>query len=227
MPRKKDLKKLVRARMEKTGESYAAARAVLVSQDRAASSYAAPREEWPALAGSSDRAARKATGRTWAEWVDVLDAVEAFRWSHREIARHIVEASDDVSEWWAQTLTVGYERIRGLRGVGQRRGGSWDANKSRTYPVPVSTLYRTVRDARLRGRWLPEGVARVRTATVDRSVRMDWDDGTRVNFTFTAKGPQKSTLSLQHMGLADADAIQTWKGFWQERLDTLRDVLTG
>ena len=46
-----------------------------------------------------------------------------------------------VPGWWAQTVTVGYERIKGLRAVGQRRDGTFEANKSRTFAVPLARLY--------------------------------------------------------------------------------------
>ena len=52
--------------------------------------------------------------------------------------------------WWAQAVTVCYERIKGLRAVGQRRDGSFEANKSRTFSVPLVRLYRAFHDARTR-----------------------------------------------------------------------------
>src|SRR5690606_32505275 len=135
MTRYKDQKRLVRDRMEKTGESYTAARSVIVSRKAKkddAATYAAPRGEWPALAGMSDEKVKASTGRTWAQWVDVLDKAKAHEWPHKDIAKFIAEQYPSVSGWWCQTVTVGYERIRGLREVNQRRDGDYDANKSRT-----------------------------------------------------------------------------------------------
>jgi hypothetical protein len=227
MPSNKDLKRLVRARMRKTGESYTAARAVVVARERPGSrepKSAAPRRDWPALAGTSDAAVRAKTGRTWAGWVEALDAAGAHAWSHRDIARHL-GAEHGVGPWWCQAVTVGYERIRGLRDVGQRPGGAYEANKSRTFAVGVSTLYGMFRDARRRKRWLPEGLKRVRTATADRSMRLDWDDGTQVNLFFTAKGAAKSAVAVQHAKLSAKADVERRKAFWSERLDALRDAL--
>lgn len=227
MPRNKDLKKLIRVRMEKTGESYTTARAVLVTRGLDASPYAAPRTEWPTLAGASDAAVEKATGRTWSDWIAVLDAADAWERSHADIARHIAETHPDVGGWWAQTVTVGYERIRGLRDVGQRRGGSYDANKSRTFPVDVSTLFGMFADPARRAAWLPEseGVERVRTAAENKSMRCDWHDGTRVHLYFTAKGPVKSSVSVQHGKLATKDDVETAKALWHSHLDALSAAL--
>ncbi len=231
MPTQKDFKRLVRARMQKTGESYTAARAALLAKASSPPSKSnvpkavVPQARWAQLAGMSDAAVQAKTDRTWAQWVATLDAAEAWRWTHRDIAKHVGATYAEVSPWWAQTITVGYERIRGLRDVGQRRGGSYDANKSRTYPVDVSTLYRMFADARRRRRWLTEGFVKIRTSRVDTSMRVDWDDDTRVMLTFVAKGPNKSTVSIQHRGLADKAAATQAKAAWQGRLDTLRAML--
>lgn len=130
-----------------------------------------------------------------------------------------------MSAWWAQAVTVGYERIRGLREAGQRRGGTYEASKSRTFGVDVSTLYQMCKDARRRRRWLPEGVKKVRTSVEDKSMRLDWDDDTQVNLFFTAKGPAKSTVSVQHGKLSKKADVEKAKAFWDERLNALRDAL--
>ena len=114
MPKQKDLKRVVRARMQKTGESYTTARLQLVRKKE-------PEPNYAELAGMSDAAVKKATGRDWREWVAILDAEKSAEKPHRDIARYV--ASLGTPDWWSQTVTVGYERIRGLRAIGQRRGG--------------------------------------------------------------------------------------------------------
>ncbi len=227
MPTQKDFKRIVRARMEKTGESYTAARSALLTKaaSAAAPKPAAPKSRWPELAGMSDAAVRTKTGRTWAQWVTTLDKERAWEWSHRDIATHLVEHHQGVSFWWGQTITVGYERIRGLRDVGQRRGGTYDANKTRTFAVDLETLYRMFADARRRRRWLSEGLTKIRTSRVNTSMRLDWDDGTRVMLHFTGKGPTKSSVSIQHSMLPDKASAEAAKAAWHERLNNLRDVL--
>ena len=226
MPQQKDFKRLVRTRMEKTGESYTAARAALLAKsDPKPPKASAPEARWAELAGMSDDAVNAKTGRTWAQWVNALDDAGAWTWTHRDIAKHVNATYDEVSAWWAQTVTVGYERIRGLREVGQRRGGSFDANKSRTYAVDVSTLYRMFSDARRRKRWLGDGLVKIRTSKVDTSMRLDWDGGTRVSLTFLEKGPGKSSVQVQHSLLKSKSDADATKQAWHARLDALRDAL--
>jgi hypothetical protein len=147
MPSDKDFKRLVRARMKKTGESYTAARAHFASPpgsrrvDPPAKPAAPAPIDFAKLAGMSDEAIKANTGCPWARWVAALDHHKAYTWTHREIA-DFVHTKYKVPDWWTQTVTVGYERIKGLRAIGQRRDGSYEATKSKTFAAPVSRLYR-------------------------------------------------------------------------------------
>ena len=241
MPKQKDLKRLVRSRMQKTGESYTTARAHLVdkrsqrapAKSRALETRVAVTQEVAAerkvadfakLAGMSDVTIHAKTGRTWKEWVRVLDAIGATKMAHRDIARHVNEVLE-VEGWWSQAVTVGYERIRGLRDIGQRRGGSYEANKSKTFPVDVARLFDAISTASGRKRWLPDEKILVRKATAGKSVRMTWGDGTSVEVWLTAKGPDKSQAAVQHRKLATRAEAEKRKKYWGERLDVLAQVL--
>jgi len=227
MPVQKDLKRLIRARMHKTGEAYTTARRQLLSRKTspspapAASAAATPTPaDYPRLAGMSDSAVKAKTGCTWERWVYALDRVGAAAWSHREIAEH-VRKSYRLTGWWSQTVTVGYERIKGLRAIGQRRDGGFEANKSRTVPLPVGRLYRAFRDARLRNQWLPHVAPTVRTATKDKSLRLTWPDQTRVEIYFWSRGRAKAQVQVQHRGLPDKAAAERARAFWHDRLREL------
>jgi hypothetical protein len=254
MPTQKDFKRLVRRRMQKTGESYTAARARLLSRKNGSSSGLAsikaravakpvvsPRErvasrstesreatastDYSRLAGMSDGAIKTGSGRDWQRWVKALDSVDAHTWPHRKIAAYVHETFD-VPSWWTQAVTVGYERIRGLREIGQRRGGSYEATKSKTFAVPIGALYDAFTVARTRGLWLPGVKLTVRKATRDKSVRITWEDATSVEVGLTAKGAAKSSASIQHTKLPDKESAARMKAFWSERLDALAKVLT-
>ncbi len=218
MPKQKDLKRLVRGRMEKTGESYTVARAQLVAKLPTLPADPA------ALAGMSDDAVAAKTGKTWRQWVRVLDRAQAASMPHREIAQHVHD-NFEVSGWWAQMVTVGYERLRGLRDPGQRRGGSYDVNKSKTVGVPIETLYRAFSEKRRRLRWLDNDALEIRTSTRNKSMRMSWGDGTQVNAYFTAKGDSKSQVAVQHSKLASKSAADETRAQWGERLGALAELL--
>ena len=225
MPANKDFKRLVRGRMQKTGEAYTTARAHLLKQKPATATVAAPAAvDYAKLAGRSDAILKERTGCTWERWVKALDYAQAYTWTHREIAKHVHEKYK-VPGWWAQTVTVGYERIKGLRAVGQRRDGSFEASKSRTFAVPLVRLYRAFHDARTRARWLPGVDLTVRTATRGKSMRITWPDRTSVAVGFSSRGEGKSQVAVQHEKLADRAAAARMKQYWAERLDALKQVL--
>jgi hypothetical protein len=237
MPVDKDFKRLVRGRMRKTGESYTAARAQLRKQKSpsdslpaAPSKAARPAEpaaaaDYVRLAGRSDAILKERTGCTWERWVKALDRAGAHEWPHPKIAKYVHEKYK-ITGWWAQTVTVGYERIKGLRAVGQRRDGSFEAHKSRTYPVSLARLYAAWDDPRLRARWLPGTALTVRTATPEKSMRITWPDRTSVEVGFLKQGPAKSQVALSHAKLPDRETVARMKAYWGERLDALGQVLS-
>ena len=240
MPINRDFKKLVRARMAKTGESYTAARAQLLRKPaphvRAELAVAAPvgatpppaaarttTPDYAKLAGMSDASIEKRTGCTWEKWVWALDHVKAYEWSHRAITDY-VNKMYKTGDWWTQAVAVGYERIKGLRAIGQRRGGVYEANKSKTIAAPASTVYRAFADSRVRRKWLPGVNVTIRRSTPGKSVRMTWDDDTSVEVWLTPKGTKTAT-AVTHTKLAGKDDAETRKRYWDDKLKALASIL--
>ena len=209
MTRQRSFKRLVRARMEKTGESYTAARATLL---------AAAEPEAPAFP-TSDNAIRERTGRGWEEWFDLLDDWGAAGRSHREIARWVAgQQGIDPLAWNAQAVTLSYERARGGRAVGERADG-FAITASKTVAVPVERLFDAFADG-------PARELHERTATRPRSARFDGSDGeSRVNVTFDSKADAKSTVTVEHARLAGAEQAEASKQWWRERLSALKAQL--
>lgn len=222
MTERKSFKRRVRDRMAKTGESYTAARA-RVDDKRERNRAARSR-----LAGSDDRmsdeAIERATGKRWEDWFRILDRWGARNRKHPEIARYLTE-EHGVGGWWAQSVTVQYERARGLRLKHQQANG-FSVSASKTISVPVDVLFRSFVDDNERARWLPDATMSLRTSRAGRSARFDWGEGsTRVVVDFTAKTPDKSTVSLAHERLPDADEAETVKAMWRQRLTELKALL--
>lgn len=225
MTANKDLKRLVRGRMQKTGEAYTTARAHILKQTPARRHSVRPApSDYAKLAGKSDAILKEKTGCTWERWVGALDGVNAYTWPHTEIARYVREKYKTPG-WWAQTVTVGYERIKGLRAVGQRRDGWFEANKSKTLAVPVARVYEAFYNPALRARWLSGVELTVRTATRNKSMRITWPDDTLVIAGFTSMGRGKSQVALTHAKLPDQAAVARAKQYWAERLAELEKLL--
>jgi hypothetical protein len=226
----KDRKRIIRARMQKTGESYTAARARILSRTKQVEAPATvpvpvPRIDYAALAGMSDDKVAAKTGRMWQEWVRVLDADGAAKMTHRDIAV-LVSEKYGAPDWWSQTVTVGYERIKGLRDRGQRRDGAYEMGKTKTFNVPVKTLFDAWASDTARRRWLKGVKTTVRTATSPKTVRLQWPDNTIVVVGLTAKGDTKSVVSVVHTKLASKAASDAVKKEWTTHLDELTTFLT-
>ena len=216
MTERKTFKRRVRDRMEKTGERYTAARRHVVEET------AAPE---PSAEGMvSEAAVQGATGRGWGEWYEILDAWGAAERTHKEIARHLQE-EHGVSGWWAQSVTVGYERARGRRAKHQTASG-WTIGASVTVPVPVTELWEAFTNEERRAAWLPGAVLRERTSRPPRGARYDFGDGTtRLVADFTDKG-ERSTVTIAHERLPSAEEAERMKAFWRERLAALKSALS-
>jgi hypothetical protein len=218
MPRNKDLKRLVRTRMRKTGEAYTTARAQVVKK------APAPKIDYAKIAGMSDTAIKTKTGCTWEAWTRTLDKFGADKLSHAELAE-MLHTTFKVRDWWAQTVAVGYERIKGLRTRGQRRDGSYSANKSRTFSVSADQLFDAWNDAAIRKRWFGDS-SRVRTAQRAKSMRLGLSDGGIVAVNFTAKGKDKTAVAVQQEKLPSTEAAARFKKEWANRFDALTTILS-
>jgi len=176
------------------------------------------------VAGMSNAAVEKRTGKDWSGWLAVLDKAGAHKWPHRDIADYLYKRKG-VDGWWAQMVTVGYERARGLREKHEKPSG-FEISASRTLSVPLAALYEAWEDHKVRARWLKEAGFAVRKATENKTMRITWVDGeTDLNVYFNAKGPRKSQVSVQHGKLSSAAEAAKKKSYWAGQLERLRAVL--
>ena len=229
------------------GASVSPARRRTKGPDRTVTAKKPLPQDAVASPGMSDAALRRKTGRGWEEWLALIDAWGGTSRTHSEIASWLM-SEHQMEGWWAQSVTVGYERARGMRAMGQLVDG-FSATASKTVNVPLERLYDAVADGRRRARWLPNAPFAVSSATPRRSVRGAWEDETttvasngssegsatrgakraprasRVSIELSAKGDDKSQLQVQHTRLRDATAAEALKTFWRERLAELKRVL--
>lgn len=227
MPRNKDLKRLVRTRMRKTGEANTTALSQIKKPNQGIrkNTRVSTTIDYAALAGMSDAVIKEKTGCNWLRWVKALDQHGAATMSHKEIAA-LISGKYKVGPWWTQSVAVGYERIKGLRARGQRRDGTYEATKSRTYPVAIETLYDAWANEKIRARWLTDTPVMVRTATAPKSMRLSLADGSIIAIGFLDKGTRKSAVAVQHGKLPDRETADRLKTFWTEKLDQLGEVLS-
>ncbi len=92
----------------------------------------------------------KATGRSGGDWFDLIRQQGMAEASHKDIADWL-HTYPEVSYWWAQTITVEYEKHVGRRVVGQTQSGLYQIGVTRTIDAAPEILWA----------WLtsPEGLA--------------------------------------------------------------------
>lgn len=232
MPTQKIFKRRVRARMTKTGESYTTARRQLIrkavpspaadelADDAAAGPPLTPPLELPV----ADEAIRRATGRGWEEWFEILDRWGGTGHRHPEIARWLRE-EQQVDGWWAQSVTVGYERARGMRDKHQVTTG-FSIGVTKTVNVAAEQALAAFTDARRRGRWLTGVGMRQRPTRAANTARFDWPDPRSIVIVYIGpKGPDRSTVAVQHERLPDAETAERLKVEWRARLGQLKAEL--
>jgi hypothetical protein len=236
MTKARKLKKQIRARARKTGESYTAARLKVLKHKARASTDRLP----AALLRREPRLVEK-TGRGWQHWFSVLDRFGAKEKGHTAAARHVAE-DHGVDGWYAQAITVEYERARGLRAANQRMSGAYEVAVSKVLPAPVSSVVRALRDPGLRTSWAgaldPELRSAFEAAVTgpkglrerdrgDARMRIKAASGVTVDLYLDPTPNGKSRLVAQSMKLAVAADVDRYRAAWKQAFTALGRQLEG
>lgn len=166
----------------------------------------------------SDAAAKKATGRTWQEWFDLLDELGARRMTHYDIAQYL-STTHIKNGWWAQMVTVEYERAVGLRQIKERAAG-FLVSIHKTVERPVAALEaqwrRLTRSRAVAARRLIELPSR----TKRKIFRYKTDIGA-LNVSIDSHAPGKSRIMVESAKLPSRAAVDREREFWKGILSTL------
>jgi uncharacterized protein YndB with AHSA1/START domain len=218
MTEQKALKRRIRARMEKTGERYTAARRQVVGAEPDAPPQVPEGVPMP----SSDEAIKGGTGKSWPEWLQTLDAWGGTSHNHTEIARWLVD-EQRVDPWWAQNVAVGYERARGLRALHQRSDGGFSVSVNKTIAALPERLTAAVVDEEQRTRWLAAEGATLRNVRGTKVARLDWaGPKSIVAFTFDPKPNGRTSVNVTQEKLPDAETRERLRLFWKDTLEELK-----
>jgi hypothetical protein len=256
MTLQKKLKKAVRARSEKTGESYTAARRhVLLARAKkvakpvlaepipvaAAPEPVPPPAPGPTRGAVSDESARKKTGHGLDHWFAVLDAFGAAAKGHTAAAAHLYN-DHGVPGWYSQGITVAYERARGLRDMNQACTGTFQVSVSKTVPASVAEVIDALKNAERRAVWLQgadpglvQALDAAFTGDKPREVKTKGSnyawlrfpwDGPAVVIYITGK-PKGASVVADNSNLADPALVEQRRAQWRVALEGLKRHLGG
>lgn len=252
MTRARALKHVIRARAARTGERYTTARrhvlASMVSTPAPAPLPVLPQAgarlgKTPAAKGSiSDDKVRERTGHGLDHWFAVLDRFGGVEKGHTASARHLLDAHE-VPGWYAQGITVAYERARGVRVVNQRCDGEYEVSVSKVLPAGTADIIKALTDRRLRRRWT-DGVDSKLTRALFTSLdgpasksvvvrpdglgrhRYKW--GTSIVQIYLAPKPGgKVSFVVTNSRLSDASMVEERRALWRTTLNALARNFTG
>ena len=230
MTTQKTFKQHVRARMAKTGEAYTTARQQLIR--KAGAETIGPTDPAPpngargaaAAPPFSDDATIRAPGRAQADWYALIDAAGIAAKGHTAIARWLV-AEHGVGGWWSQSITVGYERARGLRAKGQMADG-FTVSATRTIGTRPERVLDAFDRPEERARWLPDVVLTRRRTKASHTARFDWDEPpSRVVVWATPRPDGRTTVTISHEKLPDAATGERMQALWRAGLVRLAAAL--
>jgi hypothetical protein len=171
--------------------------------------------------GMSDASIRNGTGKGWDDWFRILDAWSGTDHDHTEIARY-VNGEHGIDGWWAQSVTVGYERARGMRARNQRP--DWfEVSVSKTLDLSPLEAWHAFVEPKRRGEWLDLPLRmRTGTRTIGRAARFDLpSEGNRVNVAFIPKGDDRCVVTVTHVKLDGLEDVAAHRVAWRERLARL------
>jgi hypothetical protein len=159
MTRARALKAIIRSRAAKTGERYTTARRHVLKelQPRPAAVVRfapkpAPAAPASSKGGLSDAKSRERTGHGLDHWFEVLDRFGGTAKGHTACARHLY-ADHNVDGWYAQGITVAFERARGARAVNQRCDGEYEVAVSKVLTTTTTDLIAGLTNKTTRGKW--------------------------------------------------------------------------
>lgn len=202
--------------MVKTGEKYAEARRILIAQ------AALPTPTgWVSQPEMNDESVHKHTSRSWDEWCAVIEAWPGHADGHQAIAKWL-QSEQGLNGWWSQAVTIGYERIRGLRVPGQMSDGTFGVNKSATLTNAPNDLRAMLLDDAARADLLPSLKTTLRSKPTSKAIRIGIgvDEG-YINVSLGEASEGRTKVTIQHRALRFVGEVEHWRAFWTDWLSVL------
>lgn len=194
---------------------------------------------------ASDASVKKATGKVWSEWIEILTRSGAKAWTHQEIVAHL-KKKHGLGPWWQQIVTTGYEVAIGRREQGQNQKGLYAVTATKSLQSPPRSVWKFVCSEAGQKLWLDplfglkiaqgsqfetaDGFfGELRTVKVGQRIRFSWQDPdwnkkTTVQFTIYAKSG-KSLAVIDHSDLVSVTVREKMRKRWRKALDQIADQL--
>ena len=211
------------ARAQPKAKAKAKAKKARPSVKAAPKAKARTEGEWPPKS-ISEQKVKEATGRGWMGWFVILNLMDAASRPHKAVAKELKERYGAPS-WWAQMITVEYERARGGRKKNERAGGTYAVNVTKVMPASLSKLFAAATNAKTRKDWFPPGAFEETSKTRDKYWRGKWKTGRKLEFGFYAKGDGKAQIALEIGKLSSPVEVEQERAAWKKAMEKLSGIM--
>ncbi len=190
-----------------------------------------------------DETYKQKTGKSLMEWVEELNSHQAVDWTHKQVVAHLI-SQHKLDDWWAQMITVEYEKHHGKRTLGQTQDAGFEIGAQRTFPVDATELWELLMSPEGSVLWLGDSLAiplekgQTFSATGNDYEIRSLSDGEKLRLRKTSSDntvstiqlyvtpkKDKSTLLIHHEKLQDESMRATMKTHWHNVLDKLQSYI--
>ena len=186
---------------------------------------------------------RQKTGKQLSEWLRELDDQSAKEWTHKQTVAYLAE-KHGLDAWWAQMITVDYEKHHGKRVVGETQDAGFEIGVQRTLPIDAIELWELLISPAGASLWLGEPVnvvlekGQTFRATGSTYEVRSCQPGVKLRLRKTSTREPMSTLQLyvtakesssillfHQEKLQSKEAREAAKAHWQHVLDALKSYI--
>jgi hypothetical protein len=186
------------------------------------------------------------TGKSIEEWIAAIRDAGLADASHKEIADWLHDTCG-ISYWWAQSVTVMYEKETGRRVLGQTTDTGFQVGASKTYSVSGGDLWEIAISPGVSGLIMGDSVL-MEEKSAGRSVEgieyevttfepgshyrarwklPGWHEHSILQMRVTPKGVSKSVITFHHEKLPGAEEREAMKNRWKSVLAEIAEILNG
>jgi len=181
----------------------------------------------------TSEAVKKATGKTWDEWVDFLDSKGMAGKTHKEMALWLMEERLIESGWWAQSVTLGYEFAKGRRVVGKTLDSGFQIGVQRMIPAPKEKIWSFLQSPMGKRLWTEDAMVEMRSLVEGEKMRMRWQPDGRstpttlqISLYCPRNTTEKTQVRIHHEKLGSSNEREKMRGKWKKVLDELTKMVT-
>jgi uncharacterized protein YndB with AHSA1/START domain len=194
----------------------------------------------------SDEAVKKATGKPWEQWRDILKKSFTKDDIHKDIVTFLRDEYG-LSHWWAQSVTVDFEQYTGKRKIGQTQTADYQTGVRKTMRAKADDVWDLLLSNKASSIWLGEQEIQefkqgnkyqtkdgksgeIRVIKPYHHIRLtwklkEWENPSTLQIRVYSTPGKKATIAIHHEKLKDGKIREQMSKHWKEVLDKIEALL--